>query len=314
MLRDFVSKARIGASAELEAMTAERDFFREKYSEQMVVMEQLNRKLKDSQRVVDKLRRQILDAEVEKSRSVQHGGVGEDSKLIGGSSGRGSSNTSVTSHEDQSLRSGFHRNADRADPDECATKVADADGPVIRDSVTLTSNLNDTDDERSATSEQQSSEEEKQADEESNSEDDEADKIRANAERMLQWAQYQTSKRSTPNTSIVQEDTDGIGDESKSLRSSTRSKSVSESIVYSLPMSFDKRQISLLDDDDNSSLGLDSTNHSERSVGTRDRGGTASKGGKFGNLINNLRDMIDPPSESDSDGERENDSTDGISR
>jgi hypothetical protein len=313
MLRDFVSKARIGASAELEAMTAERDFFREKYSEQMVVMEELKGKLKDSHRVVDKLRRQILDAEVEKSRSVQHhGGVGEAAKLIGGSSGRGSTNTSVTSHEDQSLTSGFRRNADRADPDECAAKVID--GPDVRDSVTLTSNLNDSDDERSTTSDQ-STEEEKQADEESNGEDDEADKIRANAERMLQWAQYQTSKRSTPNTSIVQENTDGLDDESKSLRSCTRSKSVSESIVYSLPMSFDKRQISLLDDDDNSSLGLDSTNHSERSVGTRDRGETTSKGGKFGNLINNLRDMmIDPPSESDSDGESENDSTDGISR
>jgi hypothetical protein len=312
MLRDFVSKARIGASAELEAMTAERDFFREKYSEQMVVMEELKGKLKDSQRVVDKLRRQILDAEVEKSRSVQHhGGVGEAAKLIGGSSGRGSTNTSVTSHEDQSLTSGFRRNADRADPDECAAKVID--GPDVRDSVTLTSNLNDSDDERSTTSDQ-STEEEKQADEESNGEDDEADKIRANAERMLQWAQYQTSKRSTPNTSIVQENTDGLDDESKSLRSCTRSKSVSQSIVYSLPMSFDKRQISLLDDDDNSSLGLDTTNHSERSVGTRD-GETTSKGGKFGNLINNLRDMmIDPPSESDSDGESENDSTDGISR
>jgi hypothetical protein len=311
MLRDFVSKARIGASAELEAMTAERDFFREKYSEQMVVMEQLKGKLKDSQRVVDKLRRQILDAEVEKSRSVQHGEVGEAAKLIAGSIGRGSTNTSVTSHEDQSLRSGVHLNADRADPNERSTKVAD--GPVVRDNVALTSNLNDTDNERSATSEE-SSEAEKQADEESNSEDEEANKIRANAERMLQWAQYQTSKRSTPNASIVQEYTDGLDDESKSLRSCTRSKSLSESIVYSLPINFDKRQISLLDDDDNSTLGLDSTNHSERSVGTRDKSGTTPQGGKFGNLFNNLRDMIDPPSESDFDGESENDSTDCISR
>jgi hypothetical protein len=311
MLRDFVSKARIGASAELEAMTAERDFFREKYSEQMVVMEQLKGKLKDSQRVIEKLRREILDAEVEKSRSVQHGGAGEAAKPIGGSCGRSSTNTSVTSLEDQSLRSGVRRNPDRFDSDEFATKVAD--GTVVRGSVTLTGNLKDTEDEPSATSEQPS-EEEEQAGEEENSEDDEAEKIRANAERMLQWAQYQTSKRSTPNTSIVQEFTDGLDDESKSLRSSTRSKSVSESIVYSLPLSFDKRQISLLDDDDNSTLGLDSTHHSERSVGARDRSGTTSKGGKIGNLLNNLRDMIDPPSESDFDGESENDSTDGVSR
>ncbi|KAL3773441.1 hypothetical protein ACHAW5_002618 [Stephanodiscus triporus] len=312
MLRDIVSKARIGASAELEAMTAERDFFREKYSEQMVVMEQLRGKLRDSQRVIDKLRSLILDVEVEKSRSVQHSGAGKAVRLIGGISGR-SSNTSLTSFgEDQSLRS---RNADdRASLDECAN---DKVSPVVRDSVTPTSNTNDTDDERSATSEQ-SIEDEKQAGEEESrsSEDDEADKIRANAERMLQWAQYQTSKRSTPNTSIVQECTDGPDGESMSPRSAAGSKGVSESIV--LPMIFDERRSRLLDDNDDSTLGSYSTHRSERSAGTRNTSGTTSKGtpkgGKIGKLFNNLRDMIDPPSESESEGGSDEDSTDGISR
>jgi hypothetical protein len=196
--------------------------------------------------------------------------------------------------------------------DECAKdKVA----PVVRDSVTPTSNANDTDDERSATSEQSSEDEKQQAEEEESrrSEDDEADKIRANAERMLQWAQYQTSKRSTPNTSIVQEFTDGLDEESISLRSAAESKGVSESIV--LPMTFDERRSSLLiDDNDDSTLGSYSTHRSERSVGTRNRTGTTPKGGKIGKLFNNLRDMIDPPSESESEGGSEEDSTDGISR
>ena len=67
MLLDLVSKARSGGtSAEIEAILAERDFFRERYAEQIQTIEHLNVKLKETQRVVDKLRSQILDLELEK--------------------------------------------------------------------------------------------------------------------------------------------------------------------------------------------------------------------------------------------------------
>jgi hypothetical protein len=73
-----------------------------------------------------------------------------------------------------------------------------------------------------------------------------------------------------------------------------------------------ERQSSKLDDDDDSTLGLDSTHQSERS-GARDRSETTAKGGKIGKLFNNLRDMIDPPSESKFEGGSKDESTDGVS-
>ena len=106
MLRDLVSQARSAATSssagDLEAITAERDFFREKYAEQMNVMEHLNGQLKESQRIIDKLRSQILDLEMEKSST----NIVNTINNIGGGMGSGSSSvTCLTSCEDGSVKS-----------------------------------------------------------------------------------------------------------------------------------------------------------------------------------------------------------------
>jgi hypothetical protein len=325
MLRELVSKARIGPSADLEAMTAERDFFREKYTEQMIVMERLRGELRESQRIIDRLRGRIISDE--KSRSLSAGGGDEEG---GGKAsrlgGRSSTNTSLTSYGDRSLRSDV---VDRVSHcDECTNEVAD--GPVFGDDgIAQTRDIDDAEDGSSAASERSEVEEERTDDGGGSKNDDcdygdEAERIRANAERMLQWAMYQTtSKRSTtPNASRNADEFtfDGLDDKSKSRRASAGSRDVSESMISSIPMSNDDRQISMLDDDDDSTLDSDSTCHSGRSVGRRIVGSgttttTTSKGGKIGRLLNNLRDMIDPPSESESEGERDDDDSPiGISR
>jgi hypothetical protein len=317
MLREFVSKARIGPTADLEAMTAERDFFREKYTEQMVVMEELRSELKESQRIIDRLRGRILDGDGGKASSSS-GGLG------GG--GRGSANTSLTSYGDRSIGSsdvdrGSHR-------DDCTNEVAQ--GPVVvgDDGVVVAPRRNIDDsrvDESSADGERSEEEMEEKRGEENDSnddaeddDDDEADKIRANAERMLQWAQYQTSKRSTPNTSRnADEFNDDDGSESRRA-SIAGSRGVSDSMISSIPIRYDddRRGSSRLDDDDdNSTLGSESAYHSERSVGRRrtmiDGSGDTTRtprGVKIGRMFKNLRDMIDPPStESESEGEASDD-------
>lgn len=297
MLRELVSQARSGTSPELEAVTAERDFFREKYAEQIDAMELLKGELKESQRTIAKLRGQILDLEVEKSKLSEQGK---------GESSSGSTNTSVTcmTYEDESLKSGVDNNCERME--EPATEAVDP--AASREEVASPRNTHKTEQTQSEPTEAGSPDaeddmrpthseesEDTEEDESGSDEDDEIENIRANAERMLMWANYQTSKRSTPNTSLIQEDGD---DESKSDALATPSKgSVSGDIVYSLPTSLDKRQ-SIMDDD--STLGSSSRQHREPSVGSWRSGKTSSSnGGRIGNLLNNLRDMIDPESESE---------------
>ena len=59
-----------GAAAEIEAITAERDFFKEKYTEQIDAQEvhKNQSKLKDA--MIDKLRGKILELEMEKSKKL----------------------------------------------------------------------------------------------------------------------------------------------------------------------------------------------------------------------------------------------------
>mmetsp|Transcript_5920 Transcript_5920/g.10597 ORF Transcript_5920/g.10597 Transcript_5920/m.10597 type:complete len:305 (-) Transcript_5920:157-1071(-) len=303
MLRNLV-QARDGTSAQqLEAVTAERDFFREKFAEQMNVMEHLKGQLKESQRVIHKLRSEILDLETGKSSLMEQVGGAKQIESSGGSTN--SSVTCLTCDDDVTTKSGVENNAETANEE--------ADGCVAEDSSASSINAKEAeekerdpdvdsleDDDRSTHSEESGEEEE----EESGSEDDEADdiaNIRANAAKMLLWANYQTSKPRTPNTSMIQESADGLDDEDETeteSRFNTPSKmGVSDAIVYSLPASLDKRQLML---DDDSSLGSSSRHHPERS----DR----ASSGKIGNLFNNLKDMIDPPSESDSGGESDDES------
>ena len=326
MLRDLVSQARSAATSssagDLEAITAERDFFREKYAEQMNVMEHLNGQLKQSQRIIDKLRSQILDLEMEKSSTNI-----VNTNNIGCGMGSGSSSvTCLTSCEDGSVKSKSIAGDSDADVVKVIETAVDDEVSEINNSIpTTTNNAQDvgsptpTDNQKqSKTIELGESEEsgdlEKEGEDsddedEDDDDDDDIDRIRANAERMLMWANYQTSKRSTPNTSILsQEDDDN---ESKYSETSTRRSQATpttkgtvsaggDAIVYSLPTSLDKRQISSEDEDsDNSTLGSSSRNQPEQSVGSwRSSSGTSAttnneKSGKIGKLFNNLKDMID---------------------
>ncbi|KAL7530321.1 hypothetical protein ACHAXR_003423 [Thalassiosira sp. AJA248-18] len=301
MLRDLVAQARTGSTSaeQLEAVTAERDFFREKYAEQIDAMEELKGQLKESQRVIARLRSQVLDLELGKSSGV----VGATSTPKQVESSGDSTNTSVTAltcDDDMTTKSGIGNNNNVEEP----VNGEVTDGSVGDDGATPSSNVqavevrnsdaesHKEDDERSTTGEGSDDDEEE---EESGSEDDEADKIRANAERMLLWANYQTSKRSTPNTSLIQDsEHDGGDDDESKAETESRRDTSSDAIVYSLPTSLDKRRSGL---DDDSTLG--STSRYQPSVGS----GSSRSGNKIGTIFNNLRDMIDPPSESDSDDE-----------
>lgn len=319
MLRDLVQQARSGGtSAELEAVTAERDFFREKYAEQIDAMEVMKGQLKESQRIIDKLRGQVLDLELEKSGMVEQSkGTPKQIKTPKSiQSSGGSTDTSVTAlsyDDDLTTKSGAEASVEPVPVSE----AADADGPVASVASPRSAqkaeeqegaqdvDSPEDDDEQSAPAPDVDSDEEEE-DEESGSEDDEADNIRAKAERMLMWANYQSSKRSTPNTSMIRDEDDDDDKSKTETERPTPSKVVSDAIVYSLPTSLDERQNNLTDDDDDSTLGSSSRHHNpERSVGSWRSGANSGAGssGKMGNLFNNLRDMIDPPSESEIDSE-----------
>lgn len=330
MLLDLVSKARSGGtSAEIEAILAERDFFRERYAEQIQTIEHLNVKLKETQRVVDKLRSQILDLELEKK---SRGGDVDDDVTTSQIEERSSSFGHAEDPTSSSSRVGCSRVVDEPSKGvETSLDVGiDAELPsspqqaadetnIERVSKNAASSL---DDEHSTPIEDEGGEENDDDDEPSSDNDEnEAEQIRANAERMLQWANYQSSKRSTPNTSMNFDSLDDGNNDNESsnceatsstFRSSTPTRSASEdnNVAHSIPKSLDERK-SLLDDNDDgdSSLGSSSTTHhsSEQVVRT----GANTRGGKIGKLFNNLRDMIEgPPSESDSEAESDDLSND----
>lgn len=326
MLLDLVSKARSGGtSAEIEAMMAERDFFRERYAEQIETIDRLNVKLKESQRVIDKLRSQILDLEMEKQSRGGDMAIANRRKEI--SCGNNDDNPMSKSDDDDT---GVHEPSNEVVTSlDAGLDTLHISAPQAANETSIDRAVNNVasplDDEQSTAIDRESIDEgEEEADEDepsSDNDENEAEEIRANAERMLQWANYQTSKRSTPNTSMSNmddidddDDDDGnkIGKETNSeaassapLRSSTPSKSVSENETYNLlDDDYDD------DDDDESSQGSSSTHSSAKLVGNM-RSGATSKGGKIGKLFNNLRDMIEgPPSESDSGAESDDLSTD----
>ena len=215
MLRDLVQARTGGGIAaqrfSLEEVTAERDFFREKYIEQVDEMEGLKGKLKESQRVIDKLRSHILDLETEKTRLVEISGGGEamaPKKLQSGGSSR-TSLTCLTCDDDITTKSGVEENNSES--------VIEGSDPDVAESP-----CSPVGDEQSTPGQELCEEEDEEENGTDNDDDDdEADKIRANAERMLLWANYQTSKRSTPKS------VDGHDDsESKSeMESCSESKS-----------------------------------------------------------------------------------------
>ena len=169
---------------------------------------------------------------------------------------------------------------DDDDDDDCAHEVC----PSISDGGTAN-------DERSAASDESNDTEKEFSENEIDGGDvNEAEEIRANAERMLQWAQYQTSK---------QEKMVELFNNMPSPRSSaTRSIGQCET-----------RQS--LVDEDSSPLGTDFANRLVLSEGNEMiECDDTPKEGKMGKLLNNLRTMIDPSlgSESDESGSCDGDS------
>ena len=218
MLRGITSQSVI--RSELEACQAERDFFKEKYTENTAIIEQLNCKLKDSQRVVDKLRSQILDLELEKSK---HTGANNDA---GGDSSKDTFITCTSSNEDvvEDKNSTISVEEDKLNAvvdndDNCnntpsksslqealaidneGESSVDVGSPTHTDKLCIEEGNNNVD---------------KDEDNEEEDEEDDIDKIRANAERMLLWANYQTSKRSNSTPKFEEEEDDN---ESKSQTS-----------------------------------------------------------------------------------------------
>lgn len=235
MLGDLLSKAAgHGTAAELEAMTAERDFFREKYTEQMLKMNAMEEVLRDNQRMIRRLRDEILAAKHHQQQQQQQQQTSEGLTITG------RSENAVTDHE-VSVRHGDVT---------CENDDDDGDNDKEQHSESSASNYSKIDDGGDSRN------------------DNEAEEIRANAERMLQWAQYQSSKKSSPESLRRQKN------------SSCRKGDVN--VVFTA----------------NSLVDLDSD---------QDRDTSVTKEGKMSKLCDNLRDMISPSASSDDDEECESD-------
>ena len=297
MLRQLLSPSRSDAppssgsvQQQLEAVTAERDFFREKYAEQIEGMDELKVQLKESQRVIDRLRSQVLDLEVERSRLAREGASSGSIGIISGGDelknprkACGSSDTSLTSAtcEDStkslsaSVRndvgsmgasvSGDKENSDYNDSSSSTSPVekefVGEDGVNTNSHTSLDDKVRDqcnleaddaagngmsTDDE-SIDGEEESSADEK----------DEADQIRAKAEKMLIWANYQTARRTPTKEQSNRYDNDAE-DEDYEMRARTPPPySTPTCSISNIPSSLNKSK-SLLDD--SSSLGSQSRN------------------------------------------------------
>jgi hypothetical protein len=259
MLKSLVS-SRANTNEHIEAVTAERDFFREKYAAQMNEMEALKGQLKESQRVIDRLRKQVLDLEMgrvtcEDAASVV--GSAKKNMLTGGSS-----NTSLTSMNNKEEESG------------CS---------LVESLQVDTLNYNTIESVDAVTKEQSTNDDEAQPndlqdlEQDASSDKDEADRIRANAERLLQWSDYQ-SRRST--LSPTNTPSSRKGDQGTSFTydaSDSNKNNVEREQEDSFPVS---------------------SSSSER---------PNSRGGKVSKFLNNLKDIIDPPfdDETDSDDERD---------
>lgn len=294
MLRGITSPSII--RSELEACQAERDFFKEKYTENTAIIEQLNSKLKDSQRIIDKLRSQILELELEKSKNniganSEAGGSSKDTSITCTSSEdvvESKSNTisveedklnTIVDNDDNCNNNPSKSNIQAVTLDNVGESSVDVDSPIHTDKLCI--------------DEKDKGDKEIDEDYEEDDDDDDIDKIRANAERMLLWANYQTSKRSNSTPKFDEED-----DESKSQTSTNMGNKIPVRRVMSTPIHTleDKRQSSLSDDDE-STLG----SRHQPSVGSESKIGSGKK------LFNRIADMIDG---SPSDSESEDDDSD----
>ncbi|KAL7481634.1 hypothetical protein ACHAW6_007312 [Cyclotella cf. meneghiniana] len=296
MFQSLVSQARAtggGSHEHIEAVTAERDFFREKYAAQMNEMEHLKSQLKESRRVIDRLRKQVLDLEMQRGESGKSANgvatAGCTSERINALAGLGSSTTSLTSMthgEEESIRSSpcsvveslqadkeaFSRDSCSAEEKNSMQESTDANGLEKQDKSTHDVDGEYVDDKLNSAEEEDAS-----------SDKDEAERIRANAERMLQWANYQTTRRSTMSPSTTP--------------TAKRMGEDEIAFVYDLTnlnTNFgDEREDSFESPRDlkiNSNKTDNSNTHS---------------GGKISKFLSTMKDIIDPPSDYESEFDNE---------
>ncbi|KAL3783373.1 hypothetical protein HJC23_013418 [Cyclotella cryptica] len=300
MFQSLVSQARAnggGSQEHIEAVTAERDFFREKYAAQMNEMEHLKSQLKESRRVIDRLRKQVLDLEMQRSGS---GGCVNGVATAGGASaknkalaGLGSSNTSLTSMtygEEESIRSSPCSVAEslQADEERLARDSGGVEDKNARQELTGADNsekqeqsTHDGDDEAG---EHKSNSTEEKEEEDMSSDKDEADQIRANAERMLQWANYQTTRRTTVSPSTTP--------------TAKRTGEDENECVYNLT----ELDRTFGDESENSFL---TSPQDLRNDSYQLHTPSSHNQGKISKFLNKVKDIIDPPSEYESESDDE---------
>ncbi len=265
---------------QLEAVTAERDFFREKYAAQMNEMESMQSELKESRRMIDKLRSQILELEVERARMAGECGdcfspvkvvsAGDKTKTPKKNEG-GSANTSITSiatsvDSTRSSPDGMENEGSgkyNSPKTECCADavvsditISDSTDDILRcddDDVEETGMKSLVAEEGDISEDGNSTDDETNDGDESADEEDGADQIRAKAERMLIWANYQTHRRSTPmKDSSNGYDTDNFDGDSVTHSEVTSPTSTPKCSIRNIPPNLTSSK-SLLDD--SSSLG-----------------------------------------------------------
>lgn len=293
MFRDLVSP-RSSAAAQLEAVTSERDFFKEKYAAHASEMEALKAQLKESQRMVDKLRRQVLELTAEKrgnDRVASSNSNPSLAEMSGNSSGGGEGNTDNETDLQQPQQDS---------DDQVADEVVATPSTKKNHVTTLDENSekeNNAKNDEVYSDEEAEDESECESDDDDSHDNDEAEAIRLKAERMLAWASYQHSSRRTPSTPEVDNEND---DDEHVLETPNQSAATNRgSAAYSLPA---KIQGLLSDDEesDSSSFVQQPASDSKQPM----------KNGRIGKFVSNLKDMIATQSESESCSEDESVSSD----
>ena len=288
MFRDLVSP-RSSAAAQLEAVTSERDFFKEKYAAHASEMEALKAQLKESQRMVDKLRRQVLELTAEKrgnDRVVSGNSNPSLAEMNDNSSGGGEGNTK---NNEADLQQPQQDSDDQVADEVVATPSTKKNNVTALDENSEKENNAKNDEVDSDDGAEDESECESDDDDDDDSHDnDEAEAIRLKAERMLAWATYQHSSRRTPSTPVVDND-----DDDEHVLETPDQSTNRGSAAYSLPAKIQ----SLLSDDEES----DSSSFVQQPASDSKQ----PKNGRIGKFVSNLKDMIGTQSESESCSEDE---------
>eukprot|EP00986_Skeletonema_menzelii_P007795 scaffold3104_cov145-Skeletonema_menzelii.AAC.6 len=292
MFRDLVSP-RSTAAAELEAITSERDFFKEKYAAHASEMEAMKTQLKESQRMVDKLRNQVLDL----SQQVMEL---KGEKSLGGAGGE---QDQVNRASSLAEISNCAANTDNAPDSQQPTRNSIVSSELSAKSVNK--KQTDKEDENSekennVENEEVDSEDEGESeggsdeDDDDSHDNDEAEAIRLKASRMLAWASYQSSTRRTPTKTVDD------SDEGEIVMNTPTQPITGTSVGYSLPTKVQ----SLLDDDEDTDASSLVEQHQVASDSKVRGGKNTTRMGKF---VNNLKDMMGTQSESDSSYEEDHD-------